>query len=115
MTNVKSPNLANNFEEYMPNSFNVANSENNCDPETETDCGWLSGACRPIPNGMGICCEGPLEMCTVDISFCSPVCNTETEIYCPSWRCCPVPPGENWVCCEGPNIHGCAASQNDCP
>merc|ERR1711971_267820 len=53
MTNVKSPNVANNFEEYMPTSSNVANSENNCDPETETDCGWLSGACCPIQNGLG--------------------------------------------------------------
>ena len=109
-TKIASPNLAHNLEEYMPSSSSLVNSENNCDPETETDCGFSWGCC-PFPNGK--CCDGPYEMCTPEMGICP--CNPETEIFCPSWGCCPVPPGENWVCCEGPNIHGCAASQNDCP
>ena len=35
-----------------------------------------------------------------DISFCPPVCDPETEIYCPTWGCCPVPAGESWFKCQ---------------
>ena len=106
LTSFASPILAHNSEEDTPSGSKDLNSDSNCNPETETEC-WRG--CCPFPNMK--CCDMD-GLCPPQYGFCP--CHPETDINC-SWGCCSVPPGENWVCCEGPNIHGCSASQNDCP